>query len=399
MVGEAMSENTQQEPQILNLVRIKNWYVPGDDSTYKLLRSMKLPLLKINRDFLPVVKLKTGPLGIRARSREFSEILNERLDRVGAAWVAKKGRTCKLTDKRLSFSAPCTDQNRKAIAAIEASFAKFCLRWGHRYAPSYSEANDRLRLVLDYSFDPDRNPVIESGADEMKDAFEVELGFTKLKFTFMDKAPKTNGSRQQLPPVIHLEVMSKMGTEWKSAHTSTFVSQQIGDLSQMMVVLSKLQDRRAILAEDGAVDQEHPIPKSPQRPDVVEALRSVCFEVESAMQALVFTTEPKAVESYVNALVAVGRKIPRLNQKLTDLKIPAQLSRRQTVAFFNSPNALWPYFFDPVNQQQAIPMSPEVIDRACVTAFERLKKIRDVWLNAEFNDPVAAKELLLKAAL
>lgn len=393
------SEKTQQDPKILKLVRIKSWYVPEDDATYKLLRSIRLPLLKINKSFLPVIKLKTGPLGIRATSRDFSEILNERLDRVGTQWKSKPGRACKLTESRLSFSAPCSDQNRKAIAQIEASFAKFCLRWGHRYAPSYSESGDRLKLVLDYSFDPDRNPVIESGADDMKDSFELELGFTKLKLTFMDKAPKLVGSRQ-LPPGIHLEVLTKMGTEWKSQHTSMFVSQQIGDLSQFIVAFSKLSDRRQILEEDGAVDQQHAAaPKSPNRVDVIETFRSICFEVETAMISLVFKTDPKTMEQSVGTLISVGRKLPRLNQKLKDLKIPAELTRAQTVAFFNSPNVLWPWFFDPRTGQNPIPMSPEMIDKACVAAFERLKVLKAAWLSAEFSDVQKAKDLLVKAAL
>lgn len=401
MVGtmNSSSEKTQSDPQIIRLVKIKQWYVPEDNESYRVLRGLKLPLLKIHRDLIPLIKLKTEPRGIRAKSRDFADILNERLDRVGAAWNAKKGRTCKLTDKRLVFSAPCSDSNRKAIATIEASFAKFCLRWGHRYAPSYSEANDRLRLVLDYSFDADRNPVIESGADNMSDSFEVELGFTRLKLTFMDKPPMATTGRQQLPPIIHLEVFSKMGTEWRSVHTASFVSQQIGDLSQLMVVLSKLHDRRAILDDGGAVAQEHPTPKSASRPDVVAALREICKQVEDAMQALIFTTDPKVVEVHVNTLVSVGRKLPRLNQKLTDMKIPAQLTRKQTVAFFNGPNVLWPYFFDPANQQAVIPMSPELIDKACGIAYERLKVLIAAWLEAEFNDPVAAKDALLKAAL
>jgi len=394
-----MSENTQSEvPKILNLVRVKSFYIPGDDTTYKLLRSMKLPLLKISKDMLPIIKLKTGPLGIRAKSREFTEILHERLDRVGTAWKAKPGRTCKLTESRLSFSAPASDANRKAIATIEASFSKFCLRWGHRYAPNYSEQGDRIKLVLDYSFDPDRNPVIESGADNMDDAFEVELGFTKLRLTFMDKPPKVVGRREQLPPIIHLDVLSKMGTEWKSVHTASFVSQQIGDLSEFMVALSRLSDRRQILADDGMVDQQHTAPKSANRADVVETFRSISMEVETAMLGLLFKRDEKEHEVFVNALVSVGRKLPRLNQKLQELQIPAQLTRQQTVAYFNGPQALWPYFFDPTNEQSAIPMSPELIDRACVAAFERMKVLKQAWLDAEFNDVKLAREKLLAAA-
>lgn len=397
-----MSEKTHQhqepsEPPIINFIKIKQWYVPADDPSYRVLRDLKMPLLKVHRDYLPLLELQTSKRGIRAKSRNFEEILHERLDRVGEAWNAKKGRKCQLTESRLSFSAPATDRNRKAIAQLESSFARFCLRWGHRYVPSYSETADRIKLVIDYSFDPDRNPVIESGADDMRQKYELELGFTKLSFTFMDKPPATKGG-PSLPPIIHMDVSQKMGTEWRSIHTTSFVNQQIGDLSQFFTVMSKFHDRRMILEQGGAVGQDHPVPKNPNRPDVVAAMREIVKGVEETIIKLVFADKDNEILEHARALVSLGRKIPRLNAGLADSGIKAELTRERCVAWLDKPGSLWPYFFDPDNEQAAIPMSHDVIDRACVLAFDKVKRIKTRWLELEFmTDPHGAVEALIQA--
>jgi len=236
-----MSQNTR-EPQIIELVKIRQWYVPADSSSYEILRGLKIPRLKIHRDMLPIIKMATGPRGIRARAKDFTEILNARLDKMGTQWQSRKGRKCRMTDKRLVFVAPSTEHNKKATAALEASFAKFCLRWGFKYVPNYSEKDGRLKLVVDYEFDPERNPVISDADKTEVSEFEVVLGFTKIRLTFNSQLKAARG----MPPVTHLEVFEQAGTMWKPVHTGTFADQQIGALEPLMTALSSLYDRRKV---------------------------------------------------------------------------------------------------------------------------------------------------------
>jgi hypothetical protein len=240
-----MSQNTQPEPkQILELVQIKSWYIPANAETYRALRDIKVPLLKVHRDFLPTLQLATQRAKLRVRARKFSDILDAYLDKIGANWMSKKGRKCRLNPTRLVFTAPLTLKNKEAVARLDVALATFFERWGHRYVPIYSTEGDRLKLVVDYGFDPQRNPVIRTVEVDKSQAFEFQFGFTKIKFTFHDaKAQQTATRTRALPRMIQLEVFTQAGSDWVLAHTSTCVDGQIGDPSQFMAAMGVLFER------------------------------------------------------------------------------------------------------------------------------------------------------------
>lgn len=240
-----MSQNTQTGAA-LKLVKIKSWYIPADTNTYQQLRDIGLPMLKIHKDFIPTLQLATRKAKLRASSQPFDEVLNAYLDKIGSSWKAKPGRNCKLGDNRLVFTAPLTKINRESISKLDVSLSKFFERWAHRYFPTYSTSGERMKLVVDYSFDANRNPVIRSTHSEVKTIQEVELGFTKIRFTFHDKPKPSNAEkpRRVAPPIIQVEVLNKVGTNWVLATTSTCVASQIGDLSQFMAAIGELHRRR-----------------------------------------------------------------------------------------------------------------------------------------------------------
>lgn len=237
-----MSQNTQ--PEVLELVQIKSWFVPADTNTYNRLRDLKIPLLKIHKDFIPTLQLATRRAQLRVRARKFPVILEAYLDKVGEAWMKKPGRKCRLNASRLVFTAPLTTKNKEAIQKLDVSLAQFFERWGHKYVPVYSTDGDRQKLVVDYQFDPGRQPVLRTVEIDKSQQFEFEFGFTKLRFVFHDAKTQQTSTRTRMQPrMIQLEVLTKCGTEWNLVHTSTCVDSQLGDPSQFMASMALFFER------------------------------------------------------------------------------------------------------------------------------------------------------------
>ena len=215
---------------VINLVKIKSWFIPADAEAYQALKDAAGPMLIFHKDFLPTLKLATSRRNIRAKEVPWADIFARRMDAIGEQWRSSKDRTCKITDTRLVFIAKASKRNRAAMAALEPALAKFFARWSFRYRPVFSETPDKLKLVIDFKFDPERQPFMKVAPVDVKRVYEMELGFSKISLTFYDKPsddPKVAG---MIAPLILLEVFTKTGLEWYSVHTATFKPAQITDV-------------------------------------------------------------------------------------------------------------------------------------------------------------------------
>lgn len=240
-----------QKTQVVNFVRIKSWYIPADAESYQLLKSVHFPLCKVSAEMLPALQLAMRPTGMRAKSESLTEtILHPYLDRIGAAWKSKEGRKCKITDKQLVFVAPLSAKNKKAINSLDDSLTRFFARWGFSYSPVYSDDNNgKCKLVVDFKFDPYRNPVIPNVDVSAPEVVELELGFTKLKITFGrrreaqpygERQHHLSGPKATGAPFHLLEVYAKAGAEWVLVHSGTFVDPSIGVMVPWLEAMSKI---------------------------------------------------------------------------------------------------------------------------------------------------------------
>jgi hypothetical protein len=231
-------------------VKIKSWYIPGDSDTYKILRELGIPLLKIHSDFIPTLEIQARPRGIRAKVSHFTNVRDALLDRLGLAWKKKPGRNCSLNDHRLIFTAKPSDESREAFAKVETIFHKFCVRWGHSFDSTFSEAPTKLKLVMDYKFDPNRNPLITVEDSVTKEDLELVLGFTKIKLTFQTKSGEVTRMRGCISPVTLLEIFTQAGSAWIPVHSATFADQNIGDPKQFLEAMGLLFNRRKLAIPD-----------------------------------------------------------------------------------------------------------------------------------------------------
>lgn len=386
-----MSEKTQIE-----LVKVKSWFIPADATSYKILRQLGLPLTKIHRDSVPLMKLATEPRGIKAHARNFSELLEKRLDQMGQAWKSKPGRTCKLTETRLSFTAPASDKNRRDVIFIDTSFSKFCQRWGFKYVAEYSERDDKIRLVVDYSFDPGRNPVIDL-AEQVKTptVFELALGFTKIKIDFLSSPSTLIGGKrlaQALPPVIKVDILTQKGSEWETVHTGTCVDQQIGDLSQFMAAVAQMYERRALF-DTGKEPVPLVVPKPPIRKEVIEQLKELTKLTETQVLDLGTCMNQEQALVMARALAQTARRIPRINAKLVEVGIDLVITRQMLVQHIDGEHAAWMHLF-----QQKTGQTGDQLESSAKWAWEHVKAVRDAWLKVEEQDVEGAVRELAKLA-
>lgn len=227
--------SAKKTPTIISLVKIKSWYIPADPESYSILKGVGVPLLKIHVDFLPTLQLVTKKNNIRAQAKSFQDVFNEVMDKVGTQWI-KGGRKCIITDKRLTFTADLSSRNKKAIAYLENYLSDFFARWGFSASPEYSESQTKAKLVFDFKFNPNINPIIPTVEEIPQPEMELILGFTKIKLSFLD-------NKNTRSPSMMLQIFIQCGGDWQPLHSGTFTNSQIGDLTPILNGLGILHSR------------------------------------------------------------------------------------------------------------------------------------------------------------
>lgn len=235
-----MSTKTQS---VIDLVRIKSWYIPGSAQAYAAMKAASVPLLIFPKDFLPTLHLATRRLGAVTTESSWSDLFGSTMDKIGAQWKSKPGRTCRITDTKLVFVCDTSDANRKAVAALEAGLRKFFARWAFRYNPEFSENATKFKLVVNFKFDPELTPVVPVVEPELQREYELQLGFTKVKLTFFDKRPNEPRFSHLIAPLVLLEIFTQAGSEWVSVFSSTCKPAQIGDVSKFAAGYAELFSR------------------------------------------------------------------------------------------------------------------------------------------------------------
>ncbi|MDN3080069.1 MULTISPECIES: hypothetical protein, partial [Bacteria] len=93
------------EPTIIRLAQIKQWLIPADSESYKVLADVGIPLTIFHEDFLPTIKLVTDQHNIRGIGVNFKdEILDPFLSKVGTTWQKKaESATATIKSKDMVF--------------------------------------------------------------------------------------------------------------------------------------------------------------------------------------------------------------------------------------------------------------------------------------------------------
>ena len=229
----------------IELIKIRNWYIPGDAASYLALRKIGLASLKIHRDFIPTLSHYAKPHGIRARVTSWDSFWAKKQGILIAGWSSVAGRSAKMGTEEAQFDAPNSDRGRRSVNLLDHQLTEFFARWGHVYSAVYSETPTKIRLNCTYRFDPLRNPVVPTEAPVVPRSYSVVLGFSRIQVTFYDTPSAHTQARNWKTPLVLLETQALTGTDWKTVHTSTFSDAEIGDLTPFLAGLSVLHERKA----------------------------------------------------------------------------------------------------------------------------------------------------------
>lgn len=213
----------------LKLTKIKQFYLPVDADDYKLLKSHGIPAIRIHENLLPTLGLLFKKYDIKPQPIAFGDaILNPYLDRLGETWQSKEHRKATITKSVMKFEtlkAAIAPQSREALHRLEASLRRFFKRWGYTASFEYSEMRGKLKLHVNYKFDPDRSPVIPLVEDPTSlPAIKIDLGFIRLTMTLMKNE-------------VEINIAQAAGSEWTSLHTSRCLYSQISDVRPMLTGL------------------------------------------------------------------------------------------------------------------------------------------------------------------
>jgi len=252
------SEEVQQEPKELRLTRIKQWYFPVDLESYKLMKSLGIPLLRIHHDFLPTLRLVTKPKGIKGIEVPFQEeILDPFIESLVRTWKKKYG-TCIVDGSSMSFIAKDPEKIKAAEEAapkLEGLLYDFFSRWGytHTVQVSKSASGKRLKVQVDFKFDPSRMPImnLESQVDAPPKV-QLKLGLMRLTFTFDNPkgkivlgraAPGVERPPKYIEPgYVHTLVEISQGGSWTPYHSSKCTITQLSNVLPLVNALMNVRN-------------------------------------------------------------------------------------------------------------------------------------------------------------
>lgn len=220
--------------QIITLTKVRQFYLPVDAESYKILRSAGVPLIRIHENFIPTLSLITKSKKIKAQLVDFHEtILNPYLDELGTRWQKKDHRTATLNASVLKFEtnhASIYQASKEPLEKVEASLRRFFTRWGYSASFETSENRGKRKLHVSYKHDSNRSPIIHMVEDPTSvPTIKLEIGFVRISLTMLENEVETN-------------ISIATGGTWTSVQTTRCLYTQISDVRPFITALMKIPD-------------------------------------------------------------------------------------------------------------------------------------------------------------
>jgi len=221
--------------QTVKLTKIKQFYFPVDADDYKLLREHGLPVIRIHENLLPTFGLIFKKYNIKPQNVSFTDaILNPYLDKIGETWQSRPHRKASITKSVMKFETlhhSVQLKSRESLLKLETSLRRFFQRWGFNSSFELSESRGKLKMHVNYRFDPERSPVIPLVEDPTSlPSVKVDLGFIRLTLTLMKRE-------------LEINISIAAGPVWNSIHTSRCLYSQVSDVRPMLATLTDIVSR------------------------------------------------------------------------------------------------------------------------------------------------------------
>lgn len=259
---EEIMKVSESGPTIINLTRIKQWYIPADAESYLVLRRAGVALTRFHQDFLPTLKLLTRHKNIRGKEKDFKrEIMTPYFDKIGQTWNRKPHCDCTITSKTMVFEtlkAESLSIARASIPKLQDILTKFFQRWGFRSTFEYSELRGKCKLNVEYWFDPERQPVVilEEEPEDLNRKVQFKLGNLRLTFTFDNFESRTvinSGAKQSddgMPArdyhigYVHTLIEISQGGKFVPVQSSRCTWSQLSTVKPLIAALMDVPNRQ-----------------------------------------------------------------------------------------------------------------------------------------------------------
>lgn len=263
-IQEIMKVSESEGPTIIQLTRIKQWYIPADAESYLTLRSAGVALTRFHQDFLPTLKLLTRAKNIRGKEKDFKrEIMGPYFDKIGATWNRKPHCDCTINSRTMVFETLKAESlaiAKASIPKLQDILTKFFQRWGYRYTFEYSELRGKCKLNVEYWFDPDRQPVVilEEEPEDSNSKVQFKLGNLRLTFTFdnfesrtvINRGGKRASGDDERPPkdyhigYVHTLVEISQGGKFVPVQSSRCTWSQLSSVKPLIAALMDVPNRQ-----------------------------------------------------------------------------------------------------------------------------------------------------------
>ena len=143
--------------QLVTLVKIKNYYVPTDES-YRILRRRNIASVRFTEEFVHSLKMLKG---LKFHVVPFAEIIQPAFEKLARNWTSNSLRRIKIVKGEIRLDS--RDVKRVAITfpEVERGLKKFFTRWGIDCSFEFSETATRAKLVVQFRFNKDTLPMIK----------------------------------------------------------------------------------------------------------------------------------------------------------------------------------------------------------------------------------------------
>lgn len=143
--------------QTVTLVKIKNVYVPTDES-YRILRRRNIASVRFSEDFVHSLRLLKG---LRFEVVPFSDIICPAFAKLERTWTNNKLRKISILRGEIRLDSRDMKRVAQTFPEVERGLKKFFTRWGIDCAFEFSETATRAKLVVTFRFNRDTLPMIK----------------------------------------------------------------------------------------------------------------------------------------------------------------------------------------------------------------------------------------------
>lgn len=168
----------------LILVKNRDWYIPANTKSYKILVKLGFPVTRLHKDSKAILLLQMKKHKVSVRVVPFSEVLKKFQDSLALTWKTNELRDAKMRARSIEIYVTKrkeTVEAKKDLEEVKLKVDRFLRRWGLAGEAIYSEARGLSKLYADITFSTHRPPVLQVAKDPQQVKKNiVELGNFRL---------------------------------------------------------------------------------------------------------------------------------------------------------------------------------------------------------------------------